>query len=137
MTPVGWRRVQAQQKGAAQVPRVEVQQGACNYTSSKGKSKEMEGHCSLGQGVMENTDKAGVHSAVLAPDSPGQVCPQVMSPHAEPGGEQLCPQQWGYVTQFINSVAVLKHDADNENSLNKLHSGHKFPWCNLWLCLHC
>ena len=77
-----------------------------------------------------------MRSAVLAPDSPGQVCPRVTSPRAEPGGGQLCPQQWGYVTQLINSVAVLKHDTDNENSLNKLHRGHKFPLCNLWLYLH-
>jgi len=40
-----------------------------------------------------------------------------------------------YITQGSNPVALLKHDGGNENSLSKLHNGHKLPWCNLWLCL--
>lgn len=57
------------------------------------------------------------------------------SPHADPGGGRLCRQQRGLVTHLSNSVAVLKHNTD-KSSLDKLHSGHKLPWCSLWLPDH-
>lgn len=61
-------------------PELRVQQGACNYTGSKGKIKETEGHCSPGQGVMENTGG----------DVQCCPCPWLPWPGLSSGDESLC-----------------------------------------------